>query len=640
MTNASLRKLNPVGLTSVTLEDAFWAPLMEVNRTATLPIQYHQCKTTGRFDGFTWTRDSGKTEPHIFWDSDVAKWIEAAGYSLAVRPDPELEKQVDEVVDVMAAAQGPDGYLNMYFQRVAPDKRWTNLRDCHELYCAGHLMEGAVAYFQATGKRKFLDVMCRYGDHIIATFGTGQGQKRGYPGHEEVELALVKLFRATGEKKYLDQATYFVNERGRQPHYYDIEAQARGDDPKHWHFGHSYEYCQAHKPIREQDRVVGHAVRAMYLYSGVADVAAETGDASLLEACRRLWKNVTHKQMYVTGGIGPTRANEGFTFDYDLPNESAYAETCASIALVFWAHRMLHLDPCGEYADVMERALYNGILSGVSRDGRKFFYVNPLTLYPPMFAPHDTFFGGQRQEWFGCACCPPNLARMVASLPQYMYSAGADEAWVHLYAAGEADIELAEGTVTLTQKTRYPWDGEVTISVEPQPQSVFTLALRIPGWCREAALKVNGRAVDLEPLTKNGYARIKRQWQAGDKVTLSLAMPVERVEANPKVRQDAGRVALQRGPVVYCLEEADNGRDLSAIALPKDAKFTLGKCPEELGSVPMIKAGALRPDAAEWNDDLYRPAGGMTKAVTLKAIPYYLWANRTPGEMLVWLTQA
>jgi len=397
----------------------------------------------------------------------------------------------------MAAAQAPDGYLNSYYQTVEPERRWTNLRDCHELYCAGHLMEAAVAYYEATGKRKFLDVMCRCADHIAAVFGPGEGQKRGYCGHEEVELALMKLFRATGEKQYMEQARYFVEERGRRPHYYDIEAAARADDPKNFHF-RTYEYCQAHKPIREQDKVVGHAVRAMYFYSGVADVAAETNDKTLLEACRRLWKNVTRQRMYVTGGIGPTRANEGFTFDYDLPNESAYAETCAAVALVFWAHRMLHLDPDSQYADVMERALYNGVLSGVSRDGEKFFYVNPLALYPPMFAPHDTFFGGQRQPWFGCACCPPNLARLLASLPAYVYSSSDTEAWVHLYAAGTAALEVTGRKLTLTQETKYPWDGEVALTVTPETPATFSLALRIPAWCRKATLKVNGRPVALD----------------------------------------------------------------------------------------------------------------------------------------------
>ena len=634
-------KLTSLPLTAVRLDDAFWSPLMAVNRTATLPIQRHQCQITGRLDAFTWTPGGDRPEPHIYWDSDVAKWIEAAGYSLALHPDPALEKQVDDVIDTMAAAQAPDGYLNSHYLVVETDKRWSNLRDCHELYCAGHLMEGAVAYFQGTGKRKLLDVMCRYADYIIATFGTGAGQKRGYCGHEEIELALVKLYHATGQAKYLDQARYFIEERGRQPYYFHLEAAARGEDPSSYHF-QTYDYLQADLPIRELTQVAGHAVRAMYYFAGATDVAAATGDKTLLAACRRLWKNLTARRMYITGGIGPTRTNEGFTFDYDLPNESAYAETCAAIALVFWAHRMLHLDGDAQYADVMERALYNGILSGVSRDGKKFFYVNPLALYPPMLNPKDTFFSGQRQDWFGCACCPPNVARLIASLPGYVYSSTGREAWVHLYAAGQASLEVANTKLTLTQATAYPWDGEVALTVSPETPATFTLALRLPGWCRKASLRVNGKPVALAGITKKGYARIQRLWSPGDKVSLSLAMPVERISAHPRVRHNAGRVALQRGPVVYCLEHVENGPDLNSVILPRSSSFKLLRGPSSLGSVPMLTAKALRPDAAAWRDDLYHPADRTNagkKPFTLKAIPYYLWANRAPGEMLVWILE-
>ena len=343
--------------------------------------------------------------------------------------------------------------------------------------------------------------------------------------------------------------------------------------------------------------------------------------------------------MYITGGIGPTRNNEGFTFDYDLPNESAYAETCAAIALVFWAHRMLHLDTDARYADVMERALYNGILSGVSRDGKKFFYVNPLALYPPMLNPKDTFFSGRRQDWFGCACCPPNLARLIAGLPGYVYSSNAREAWVHLYAAGEAALEVAGTKLTLTQATAYPWDGEVTLTVSPETPATFTLALRLPGWCRKASLKINGKPVALAAITKKGYARVKRLWSPGDKVSLSLAMPVERISAHPKVRHNAGRVALQRGPVVYCLEHVENGSDLNSVTLPRSSQFKIVRGPSDLGSVPMLTAKALRPDTGAWHDDLYHPADRRTKPFTLKAIPYYLWANRAAGEMLVWILE-
>ncbi len=639
MKPASLRKLKAVPFTRVQLSDAFWAPRMETNRRATLPIEYRQCKQTGRIDAWTWKKGQ-PNEPHIFWDSDVAKWIEAAAYSLASHPDQTLERKVDAVIERMKAAQGRDGYLNSHFLLVEPDKRWTNLRDCHELYCAGHLMEAAVAYAQATGKRAFLDVMCRYADYIGRVFGPGKGQKRGYCGHPEVELALVKLFRATRNKRYLDLATFFVNERGRQPFYYDAEAAARGEEPgKPW-FG-KYSYTQAHKPLREQSEVVGHAVRAMYIYSGMADVAAETGDRTLLAALKRLWENVTAKRMHVTGGLGPTSRNEGFTFDYDLPNENAYDETCANIALVFWAHRMLHLEPDGRYADVLERALYNSVISGISLDGKQFFYANPLAAHPGVdphggIRPADAHY--RRSDWFGCACCPPNIARLLASLGGYVYSQGKGEARVNLYVQGSGELEVDGCRVELRQKTDYPWDGRIRIAVTPAQPVHFTVALRIPGWSRGATLKVNGRNV--RPVVARGYARLVRRWQAGDRIELVLPMPVERIEAHPRVRQDAGRVALQRGPIVYCLEEADNGRALNDLILPRSANLRAAFKPGLLGGVAVIKGQARRRAVKSWANRLYAASPTPLRRATIQAVPYAVWGNRRPGEMAVWLLDA
>ena len=643
MAKKTLCKMTPVAWTRVRMGEGFWHERMEVNRTVTLPIEHAQCKKTGRLDAWklNW-RPGGKGErPHVFWDSDVAKWIEAVGYSLGSCPDKKLQGMADRTIDLMAKAQQADGYLNVHFTVVEPGKRWSNLRDWHELYCAGHLMEAAVAYYEGTGRRTLLDVMCRYADCIGEVFGPRRGQKRGVPGHEEIELALVKLYRATGRERYLELASFFVDERGTRPHYFTKEAKARGDDPKDFHF-RTYDYCQAHVPVRQQDTVVGHAVRAMYLYSGMADVAAETGDRTLLDACRRLWKNVTQKRMYITGGIGPTHRNEGFTVDYDLPNETAYAETCAAIGLVFWAHRMLHLDPDGRYADVMERALYNGVLSGVSLDGARFFYGNPLAKYPAMSAGGSGSAGNVRlgrQEWFGCACCPPNVARLISSLGGYVYSAGRSEAWVHLYAAGEADLDVGGRNVRLVQKTNYPWRGKVRIAVCPDSPMTFTLAMRIPGWCRGASLAVNGRGVRLADVVKKGYARVRRQWRRGDRVELSLPMPVERIEAHPSVRHDAGRVALQRGPIVYCLEEVDNGADLGDIALPRSARPRVRFDSELFGGAAVITAPARRRDRNRWRRELYRPAEktAKTKAVAIKAIPYFMWANRRVGEMVVWI---
>lgn len=637
-------KPGPVPFTAVTIEGGLWGRLMETNRQVTLPIEYEQCRDTGRIDAFRLDWQPGRPNPpHIFWDSDVAKWIEAAAYSLATHPDPKLERLVDGVVKLIANAQQEDGYLNTHFTVVEPGKRWTNLRDNHELYCAGHLMEAAVAYYTATGKRVLLDVMRRYADHIDTVLGPGENQKRGYCGHQEIELALVKLYRATGEQRYLDLARYFIDERGQQPHYFDLEARARGEAAGQYRHK-TYEYNQSHAPVRRQTEVVGHAVRAMYLYSGMTDVATATGDKTLSRACRRLWKNATLKRMHITGGLGPVHTNEGFTLNYDLPNESGYLETCAAVGLVFWAHRMLNAELDGQYADVMERALYNGTISGVSLDGKRFFYGNPLAVYPGFDGNGQFVHKGyhyRRQAWFDCACCPPNIARMIAQFPGFLYSAGRDEIYVHLYAQSTANANVAGQTVKITQKTAYPWKGVIAIAVKPEKASVWTLALRVPGWCRGAGLAVNGKAIEAGPITKKGYVRIRREWKNGDRVEMALPMPPERVEAHPAVRQDCGRIALQRGPLVYCLEEADNGPGLNDIVLPRDARLAV-KYDKALfdGSIPVITALSRRCSPEGWKDTLYRRAGSKTKAVTVKAIPYFMWANRQPGEMLVWIREA
>ncbi|HSV26402.1 MAG TPA: beta-L-arabinofuranosidase domain-containing protein [Sedimentisphaerales bacterium] len=629
-----LKNFEAVPMAQVDVEGGFWGRRLEVNRKATLPIQYEQCKKTGRFDAWKLDWEPGKPKPHIFWDSDAGKWLEAAAYSLAKHPDKALEKQADRLIDLIAKAQQKDGYLNIFFTAVEPENRWGNLRDLHELYCAGHLMEGAVAYYAATGKRKLLDVMMRYADHIGRMFGRGKGRKRGYCGHPEVELALVKLYRATGKADYLKLAEYFVDERGRSPNYFEIEARKRGDNRVR-----AFDYFQAHEPVRQQKDAVGHAVRAMYLYSGMADVAAETGNRQLLAACRRLWRSVVDKRMYITGSVGSTPRGEAFTFDYDLPNEEAYAETCAAIGLVFWAHRMMQMDADGEYADVMELALFNGVLSGVSLDGRRFYYANRLAVHPeaPKYG-HCTFPAG-RQEWFGCACCPPNLARLLASLGEYVYSRARNEVRVHLFVNGSANVEVGGQMVALEQRTEYPWEEKVVIKVSPEKPHTFKVSVRIPAWCRQPRMKVNGRAVDLRKAVAKGYAGVSREWRKGDIIELVLPMPVERVEANPKVRQNAGRVALMRGPVVYCLEEADNGMDLNAIELKAQPAFRV-TTDTRLGGAPVIRAGAVRTLCNGWDGRLYRPAGRpVGKTVTVKAVPYFMWANRRVGEMLVWIRQ-
>ena len=611
--------MKPISFTTVAIDDRFWAPRCQTNRQQTLATEYRQCQTTGHIDAFRLQWKPGQPNPpHIFWDSDLAKWIEAAAYSLATHPDPALARQLDEVVDLVVSAQQPDGYLNTHYTVVEPDKRWSNLRDCHELYCAGHLIEAAVAHFHATGQRKLLDALCRYADLIGKTFGPEK--RRGYCGHEEFELALVKLYRATGERRYLNLAQYFVDERGRQPHYFDTEARARGEDPAQY-YHKSYAYCQAHVPVREQMQVVGHAVRAMYLYCAMADLAGELDDQKLRAANERIWQHLNERQLYLTGGIGVTNNSEAFGNDYDLGNETAYAETCAAIGLVFWSHRLLQLDCDRRYADVMERALYNGVLSGISLDGKKFFYENPLA----SIGQHH------RKEWFGCACCPPNIARLLASLGEYIYSQHNGDLAVHLYIQSRVQLP----GLTLRQETNYPWDGRITLHVQPDQPARFTIRLRIPGWCRRARLHVNGRRVPVK--LQRGYALVTRQWAASDQIELDLAMPIERVYANPHVRQNCGRVALQRGPVVYCLEQADNGADLNALVLPAKAKFTHRWQPKFLGGVVTLHGTADRELSSK---ELYATTPVKRRRVKITAVPYYAWDNRAPGEMLVWLRKS
>lgn len=631
----NLDRYKPVKFHNVNIEDGFWAPKIRTNRERTIPAIYQQCKETGRIDvlKLQW-KPGDEPVPHVFWDSDVAKWLEAACYSLALQPSPELARTVDEVVDLFVAAQQEDGYLNSYYTVVEPHKRWSDLRDGHELYCAGHLIEAAVAHFEATGSRKLLDVAVRYADHIGTVFGRKEGQKRGYCGHPEIELALVKLYRATREKKYLELSQYFVDERGRTPNYFDLEREARGGTPSYFdHYfqepGREYkhEYNQSHKPVREQDKVVGHAVRAMYLYSAMADLAAETADTSLLQACERLWNHLCETQMYITGGIGSSDRNEGFTEEYDLPNETAYCETCAAVGLVFWSHRMLRMDCDRKYSDIMEKALYNGVISGVSLDGRKFFYNNPLA----------SKGNHHRKEWFDVSCCPANLSRLLNTLGQYIYAKSDNEAIVHLYVQSSGRFNLNGTAVRLRQTTRYPWEGTVRIEVETEQETAFALKLRVPGWCRRYVIRVNGE--ETNPATEKGYLRIERRWKTGDAVEIEFDMPVERVYAHDRVKADRGRVALQRGPVVYCLEEADNGPDLEALSLPRKAELKAVFEPDVLGGIVTVRGEALRLTQEAEHASLYSFSPHVLRPVTLKAIPYYLWDNREPGEMFVWIRE-
>lgn len=477
--------------------------------------------------------------------------------------------------------------------------------------------------------------MRRYADYIGSLFGPGEGQKKGYDGHQEVELALVKLYRHTGEERYLRMSQFFIDQRGQAPHYYDEEAEARGEDPtKFW--ARSYEYNQSHKPVREQDTALGHSVRAAYMYSAMADLALETGDPALRQALEKLWDSAVNRRMYITGGIGSTRFNEGWTWDFDLPNDTAYAETCAAIALFLWAHRMLLLDLDARYSDVMERALYNGILSSTDLRGDHYFYVNPLAVdregTNEKLRWHQ--FANHRREWYDCACCPPNIARVMASLGGYFYSQGPSEIVVHHFGGSHVNFNLG-GPVSLTQVTNYPWDGEVQLTVELEGTREFALRVRVPGWSHGATFEVNGQAV--EPAVEKGYAVVRRSWSSGDMLTMHLPLPVERIRANPRVSADAGRVAITRGPLVYCLESVDNGPELDAICLPAESELAPAQRPDLLGGIVAITGAAVREQVMAGT--LYSATPAQRENVTITAIPYYAWDNREEGEMRVWVRE-
>jgi DUF1680 family protein len=616
-----------VAHTAVTIEDGFWAPRLQAVREHSLPLMYEQFNQHGHLAVFQGMWKPGNQPiPYVFSESEVTKWLEAASYSLASHPDPTLNALVDEVIALITSIQQPDGYLNVWFTRVEPEKRWTNLRDWHELYCAGHLIEAAVAHYQATDKRNLLDAACRYVDHIETVFGREEGKQRGYSGHPEIELALIRLYRATKEPRYLALAHYFIEERGQQPLYFDEEARARGENPADY-WARTYEYCQAHLPVREQQQVVGHAVRAMYLYSALADLAGELNDPTLLETCERLWQHLVSTRLYLTGGLGSSAANEGLTADYDLPNEAAYAETCAAIGLVFWSHRMLQLDADRRYSDVLERALYNGVLSGLSLDGATFFYENPL-------ASRGTH---HRQAWYECACCPPNVARLLASLGSYVYSVTETEVLVHLYLQCTSALSLGGQQITLKQETAYPWDGAIRLSLEMDEPREFALSLRIPGWSRQAQLNVNGEHMPIEPLMQKGYVRIARRWQSGDSISLHVEMPIERIYAHPEVRVNVGRAALQRGPLIYCLETIDHHIPLHRLLLPASAALESHFVPTLLGGVSVIQGTAQALETEDWSGALYRATPPGRVPHPLVAIPYYAWDHRQPGEMCVWI---
>ena len=640
-------KQTGIPFTKVKVTDKFWAPKMETNRLKTIPANEKQCRETGRLDCF---KPSYKGERHYFWDSDVAKWIEAGCYSLAVKYDKKLEKTLEDVISDIVAMQQKDGYMNSYFIYVKPEMRWKNLRDCHELYYAGHLMEAAVAHFYTTGRRNFLEAMCRYADLICKTFGPGKGQIPGYPGHQEIELALVKLYHATGEKRYLDMACYFIDQRGQSPHYYDKEAVERGDDPKKF-WAKTYEYMQAHQPVREQKDAVGHSVRALYMYSGMADCARETGDKELIKACKRLWESVCERQMYITGGIGPSLSNEGFVRDYMLPVNNISSESCASVAAIFFCQRMLCLTGESKYADAMERIMYNSGLSGVSLDGERFFYSNQLYTYDQdankktdqKSSKHFQWDGAalHRQGWYGCSCCPPNIARFIASVPGYIYGTSEDTLWVNLFVESTTKVEIGGTKVRVNMRTSYPWKGRVTLNFRPEKAATFTVRLRVPEWCEKSDVEVKSYFKEkTQKEIKDGYLCVTRKWRQGDALVFKMDMPVRRVYATTKCSEMEGRVALQRGPVVYCLETVDNvTNNLELLSLKRSAKFK-GKYEKRLlGGVYTFTGKALKDVDAAGEEKLYSSEPPVQRVVKFKAVPYFAWDNRKPGSVIVWLRE-
>ena len=622
-----MRRYASVPFSDVQITGAFWSERLETVLTRTISSQHAQLakhnilrslKLPQPVPPLTIPPHPNGFTTEIFWDSDVGKWVEAASYALSHRRDAVIEAQIEEIISDLERAQAPDGYLNCWYLEREPQNRWTNLRDNHEMYNAGHLLEGAVAYYRATGRDRMLAVMERYMDHIAATFGPDK--KRGYCGHQEIELALVKAFHATGKQKFLNLASYFIDERGAQPHYFDQEAEARGE-PKGKYGQGTYEYSQSHLPVRAQTKVVGHAVRAMYMYSAMADLAAEHGDQALKAACETLWRDVTETRMYVTGGFGPSARNEGFTQDYDLPNDTAYAETCASVAMVFWAARMLNLDLDGQYADILELALYNNALAGLSRDGTTYFYDNKL----------ESDGSHQRWEWHPCPCCTMNVARLVASVGGYAMGLAQDEIALHLYGGAKATLPVAGGEATVTETSNYPWDGAIRIQV--QSDRAFTLSLRIPAWAQGATVKVNGIAVPVT--TERGYLRLHRTW-GDDLVELDLPMPPERLYAHPEVKADIGRVALRRGPLVYCLEGQDQQAPLHRLRLPRSARLDTAFRADLLGGVAVITAPGL---AIKDQTALYHPLPPAEQLSPLTALPYYAWCNRGPNPMQVWIRE-
>ena len=604
---------------SIRTEDPVFSIRLKSCLERTLPEVMKKINDTGRLDSFrlNW-KDGADKKPHIYWDSDTAKVLEAMAYCLALSPDPELEKAYDQWVDLICSAQQPDGYLNSYFTQIEPENRWKHLSFAHELYCAGHLIEAAVAGFECLGKTKLLDAICRYTDYIDSVFGREAGKRRGWPGHEEIELALLRLYRVTGKQKYLDLAAYFINDRGTEPNVFMQE------DPENFTVSDARGF-QAHLPVREQMEAEGHAVRAIYLYTGMADLADLYNDAGLLEAVIRLFDSIWQKKIYLTGGIGSTFFGEAFTIGYDLANGSLmYAESCAAMGLVQLAVRLFNITGNSFYLEAAELALYNGVLSGISLEGTRFFYTNYLEVDENLQVYN--FGAKERQEWFDCSCCPTSFSRFIPQIATFLWSAGDNEISLNIPAACRADLQLKDGRkVSCEVRGNYPYDGKIQIIMNTPGE--YTLNLRIPQWCRKYTVKVNGASAD---------CIISRFWQPEDVVELDLDMPVAVVRANLKVTGNSGRIALKRGPVVYALEEQDQLFPVRELIIDPSAAFELVPAAGLPEGTPAITGKAFREYFSN-TTDLYMEESPEYQETGFTAIPYALWQNRTPGNMAVWV---
>ena len=633
------KQAQPIELKKTSIRDSFWSPKQQL--ILDTAIDYQEKILNDQIPGAEKSHavanfriaaglEEGEFYGMVFQDSDVAKWLEGVAYTLTIRPDADLEKRADAVIDIIARAQQPDGYLNTYFTIKEPEHRYQNLLECHELYCAGHMMEAAVAYYDATGKDTLLKVMERMADNIAAHIGPGKIE--GVPGHPEVEIGLMRMYHTTGKEQYRDMAQYFIDRRGQDPDWFQKERQNR--DWEHYPMNPAdTKYNQSFAPVRQQKSAEGHAVRAVYLYTAMADLAASIEDESLLLACQTLWENIVQKRMYVTGSIGSTVEGEAFTIDYDLPNDTAYAETCASIGMVFFSKQLLDITLDGKYADIIELELYNGILSGMQLDGQRFFYVNPLEVNPGV---SGQLYGHrhvlpQRPGWYACACCPTNTVRLITSLGQYVFSENPQTIFANLFIGGDYDLDKARIQV----ESQYPWQGDVTCRIHPRTEKEFSIALRIPQFAKNARITVNGAPWQAEP--EKGYVHLRRKWEREDTIQVRFDMPVRRVYANPAVRADAGRVALMRGPLVYCLEGLDNPAPLQSLRLPRDSRFGIHPAPNGVltGNLILTAQGLQSVSGPA----LYSDAPPRQEPVTLTAVPYYAWGNRGLNQMLVWIPE-